>query len=91
MLETSDQLARELIRLDVKLGHHRSEIDDLFQRIDAVTLAQANAVVKKYYRTEGLTFVLIGDAAKIRSQLSSSRPKVREVGIAKPGFGYESN
>jgi predicted Zn-dependent peptidase len=90
MIETSDQIARELIRLDV-LGLDRTEIDDLFQRIDTVTLDQANGVVRKYYRTEGLTFVLIGDAAKIRGQLADFPAKVREVGITKPGFGYESN
>jgi zinc protease len=90
LLETSDELARELIRLDV-LGRDRSEVDDLFQKIDAVTLDQANAVARKYFHTNGLTFVLVGDAAKIRSQLAAFPAKTREVEIAKPGFGYSSN
>jgi predicted Zn-dependent peptidase len=31
-----------------------------------VTLEQANAVARKYYRTDNLTFVLLGNAARIR-------------------------
>jgi zinc protease len=85
MLETGDQLARQLIRLDV-LGYNLDEIDDLFQRIDAVTLDQANAVAKKYFLASGLTFVLIGDAAKVKVQLTIFL-KPQEASIAKPGFG----
>ncbi|MFZ0594031.1 MAG: pitrilysin family protein [Bryobacteraceae bacterium] len=89
-LETGDQLARQLIRLEV-LGYNRDEIDSLFERIDAVTLSQANVVAKNYFRTSGLTFVLIGDAAKIRSQLVKFSPHLQEASIAKPGFGTVSN
>lgn len=89
-LETGDQLARQLIRLEV-LGYNRDEIDNLFERIDAVTVAQANAVAKKYFLTSGLTFVLIGDAAKIRTQLTKFSPHLQEASIAKPGFGSVLN
>jgi predicted Zn-dependent peptidase len=47
-------------------GLGRDEVDQYFARIDAVTLEQANAVARKYYRTDNLTFVLLGNAAKIR-------------------------
>jgi zinc protease len=89
-LETGDQVARQLIRLEV-LGYDRSEIDDLFARIDAVTLNQANAVAKKYFLASGLTFVLIGDAGKIRNQLIKFSPHLQEASIAKPGFGAAVN
>jgi zinc protease len=41
-------------------------VDGLFARIDAVTLEQANAAIRKYYRGDNLTFVLLGNAAKVR-------------------------
>jgi predicted Zn-dependent peptidase len=86
LIETGDQLARQLIRLDV-LGLGREEINTLFERIDAVTTAQANAVAQKYFATEGLTFVVIGDAGKIKAKLAKFSPQIQEVPIAKPGFG----
>ena len=69
LIETGDQLARQLIRLDV-LGLGREEIDALFERIDAVTTQQANTVAQKYFGTAGLTFVLVGDASKIKDKLT---------------------
>jgi len=86
LLETGDQLARQLIRLDV-LGLGREEIDTLFERIDSVTTQQANAVAQKYFATTGLTFVLVGDAAKIKDKLAKFSPQMQEVSIAAPGFG----
>jgi zinc protease len=89
-LETGDQLARLLIRLDV-LGQGDDEVNDLFQRIDAVSVAQANAAIQKYFQTGGLTFVLVGDAARIRSALTQFVPQMEEVPISKPGFGVATN
>ncbi len=89
-LETSDQLARMLIRLDV-LGQHDDEINSLFQRIDAVSVEQANAAIKRYFQTKDLTFVLVGDAARIRAQIASFAPRKEEVAISKPGFGVAVN
>jgi zinc protease len=86
LLETGDQLARQLIRLDV-LGLGREEIDTLFERIDSVTTQQANAVAQKYFATTGLTFVLVGDAAKIKDKLAKFSGQMQEVSIAAPGFG----
>jgi len=86
LVETGDQLARQLIRLDV-LGLGREEIDTLFERIDAVTTEQANAIVQKYFATTDLTFVLVGDASKIKGKLAKFSPQIQEVSIAKPGFG----
>jgi zinc protease len=86
LIETGDQLARQLIRLDV-LGLGRDEIDALFERIDAVTTQQANAVAQKYFATTGLTFVLVGDASKIKDKLTKFSPRIQQVSIATPGFG----
>ena len=79
-----------LIRLDV-LGQNDDEINSLFQRIDAVSVEQANAAVKKYFQTKDLTFVLVGDAARIRAQITQFAPQMEEVAISKPGFGVTVN
>ncbi|HYL38174.1 MAG TPA: pitrilysin family protein [Bryobacteraceae bacterium] len=84
-LETSDQVAAALGDLEV-YGLGRDDIDDLFARIDAVTLEQANAIVRKYYKADNLTFVLLGNAAKIRDSARKFEPKVTEVAITRPGF-----
>ena len=87
-LETSDQLADTLRDLEI-YGLDRAEVDQLFARIDAVTLATANGVARKYYQTGGLTFVLVGNAAKIRSAVSHYAPAIREISVTKPGFSAD--
>jgi predicted Zn-dependent peptidase len=87
-LETSDQLAETLKDFEV-FGLGREEVDRLFDRIDAVTLDAANGVARKYYQTGGLSFVLIGNAAKIRAAAGKYAPQVREIAITKPGFSPE--
>jgi predicted Zn-dependent peptidase len=68
-------------------GLNRGEVDDLFSRIDAVTLERANAVAKKYYKTGDLTFVVLGNAAKIRDAVKKYAPVMQEVKASAPGFG----
>jgi zinc protease len=87
-LETSEQLAEVLKDLEI-FGLDRAEVDQLFSRIDAVTLETANNVVQKYYRPTGLTLVLLGNAAKIRAMAGKYAPDVHEVAIIKPGFSTE--
>ena len=64
-VQTADQIANVLAEMEL-YGLGRDEVDQYFSRIDAVTLDQANAAARKYYRTDNLTFVLLGNAAKIR-------------------------
>jgi zinc protease len=84
-LQTADQLAAILGDLEL-YGLGRDEVDDFFQRIDGVTLEQANAAARKYYKADNLTFVLLGNAAKIRESAAKYAPKVVEVAVSKPGF-----
>jgi predicted Zn-dependent peptidase len=84
-LETSDQIAATLGDIEV-YGLGKGDIDDLFSRIDAVTLDDANAVARKYYKAANLTFVLVGNAAKIRDTVKKYGPKLTEVAITHPGF-----
>ena len=84
-LETADQLSAALADLEL-YGLDRSEIDNLFQQIDAVTLDQANAAAKKYFKSTGLTFVLLGNAAKIRESIRKYSDSITEIPIQSPGF-----
>ncbi len=86
-LETADQLANLLGEMEV-FGLNRGEVDDLFSRIDSVTLERANAAAKKWYGTENLTFVVLGNAAKIRDSVKKYAPGMNEVSIKTPGFGW---
>jgi predicted Zn-dependent peptidase len=85
-LETIDQVADRLAELEIH-GLARDEIDSLFARIDAVTVEQANAVIRKYYAPENLTFVLLGNAAGIRESIKKYAPQVTERSIKQPGWG----
>jgi zinc protease len=84
-LETADQIATLLGDLEL-YGLGRDEVDGLFSRIDAVTLEEANAVARKYYKSDNLTYVLLGNAAKMRDAAAEYAPKVVEVSINQPGF-----
>jgi predicted Zn-dependent peptidase len=86
-LETADQLAEVLAELEV-YDLDRSEIDNFFERVDAVNLDQANAVARKYLNPENLTFLLLGNAAKIRGELSQYSTDVIEVSINEPGLNF---
>lgn len=84
-LETPDQVASAIGDLEeYHLG--KDDIDDLFSRVDAVSLEDANAVAKKYFKRDDLTFVLVGNAAKIREAAKKYATKISEVPITKPGF-----
>ena len=84
-LQTADQIAGTLAEMEI-FGTGRDEVDQLFQKIDAVTLEQANAVARKYYRTENLTFVLLGNASKIREVAAKYAPKAVERNVRQPGW-----
>jgi zinc protease len=84
-VQTSDQIATVLGEMEL-FGLGRDEVDQFFARVDGVTLQQANDVVKRYYRTEGLTFVLLGNAAKIRDLAAKYGPKVTEKSVRQAGW-----
>jgi predicted Zn-dependent peptidase len=85
-LETADQVAAVAGELEL-LNLSRDEIDGYFQRIDAVTLAQANAAARKYYRSDDLLFVLVGTAGKVENLVKKYAPTVKVVRATAPGWG----
>ncbi len=85
-LETMDQLAALIGEIEL-YGLGRDEVDGYFARIDAITLDQANATIKKYYQTGDLTFVILGAADKIREQVKKYDPHATELSIKAAGWG----
>jgi predicted Zn-dependent peptidase len=83
-LETPAQIAQLLGDLELH-GLRRGEIDDFFSRIDAVTLAQANAAIQKHYTAGRLQFCLVGNAAKIEAEVRGFAREVRIVPASDPG------
>ncbi len=84
-VQTADQIANVLGEMEL-YGLGRDEVDQFFSRVDAVTLEQANAAVRRYYGTENLTFVLLGNAAKIRDVAAKYGSKVVERPARGPGW-----
>jgi predicted Zn-dependent peptidase len=84
-LETADQLAGVLGEMEI-YGLGRGEVDDLFPQIDSITVEQANAAARKYYRPENLVFLLLGNAGKIRESARKYATEVKEVSITTPGL-----
>jgi predicted Zn-dependent peptidase len=83
-LETADQLADVLSEIEL-FDLNRGEVDDLFARIDAVTVEKANEVIRRYFNADNLTFVLLGNAAKIANDIKKYSPSVVQVPITRPG------
>jgi zinc protease len=84
-LETPDQLVNILTDLEL-YDLNRGEIDDLFSRIDAVTLEKANEVIRKYYGSDNLTFLLLGNAAKFGEELKKYGTDIIQAPISRPGL-----
>ena len=84
-VQTSDQIATVLGEIEL-FGLGRDEVDGFFHRVDAVTLEQANAAIRKYYATGNLTFVLLGNAEKIRTVAAKYGPSVLERSARQSGW-----
>ena len=85
-LETTDQVASVVTDLEV-YGLNKGEVDDMFPRIDALKLEDANKLIQKRYGTTDLTFVVLGNAEKIRAMLKKYAPQMVEVSVKEAGFG----
>jgi zinc protease len=88
-LETAGQLAGVVADLEF-YGLDRNDIDGLYARINAMTLADAQRVIKQYYPTDNLVFVIIGKASEIGEQVRKYAPKEDTLKITDPGFAVGS-
>ena len=84
-IETTEQLAELLAELDY-YGLDEREVNDYFARVDAVTRADVERVIKQYFPLDDLTFVLIGKAEEIREKVKKYAPRIDERKIVAPGF-----
>jgi len=85
-LETAGQLAGVLADLEF-YGLDEHEINDLYAKINAMTLADAQRVIKQYYPMDNLVFVLVGKSSEIGDAVKKYAPKVDTLKISDPGYG----
>lgn len=83
--ETNDQLAGAICGLE-HAGLGRDYIDTYFERVEAMTLADARRVIDQYYPLDNLTFVFIGQASVIQPVASKLAKEVVKQEITEPGF-----
>ena len=84
-IETTDQLASLLTQLEF-FGLDEAEVNSYYAKIDAMTLADANRVIKQYFPAENLVFVLIGKASEIEPVVKKYAPGLVKKSISDPGF-----
>ena len=84
-IETSAQLARLIARHEF-YGLDDNEVNQLDQRIDAVTLETAKQVIARHFPQENLSFLLIGKASEIAPVVSKYATTQDKKEISAPGF-----
>jgi predicted Zn-dependent peptidase len=84
-IETSGQLANLIAELEY-YGLDEREISDFTAKINGMTLADAQRVIKQYYPLDNLVFVVIGKASEIGDVVKKYAPKVDTCNISEPGF-----
>lgn len=89
-IETADQLAALIAELEF-YGLDEREVNELYTRIDAMTLADAKKVIEQYYPKDNLVFVLIGKANDIQAIAKKYAPKMDTKSITEPGFQLKGN
>lgn len=84
-IETSDQLAAQIAQLEF-YGLNESDINDFYAKVDSMTMADAQRVIKQYFPLDNLVFVLIGKADEIQAAAKKYAPKLDTKTITQPGF-----
>lgn len=84
-METSDSLANTIAGLEV-YGLDSHDVDDFYAKVDAVTLADAQRIIQKYFPLENLVFVVVGKASEIGPVMKKYAPKEDTRSISDPGF-----
>lgn len=84
-IETTDQQAALLAQLEFYSLDER-DINEYYAKIDAMTLADAQRIIKQYFPLDNLVFVLIGKSSEIESVAKKYAPKFDTKSINQPGF-----
>jgi predicted Zn-dependent peptidase len=84
-IETSDELASQIALLEL-YGLDQSDITGLFAKIDRMTVADANRIIKQYFPMDDMVIVLVGKASEIQDIAARLAPTVDRKSISQPGF-----
>jgi zinc protease len=84
-LETSDQLASQLADLEF-YGLDARDIEEYLPKIDSMTLADTQRIIKTYFPLDNLVFVVIGKASEIGPVVKKYAPQMDTRSISDPGF-----
>ncbi|HEU4390328.1 MAG TPA: pitrilysin family protein, partial [Blastocatellia bacterium] len=84
-IETTDQLAGLLSELEF-YGLDEREVNGYYAKINSMTVADAQRVIKQYFPLDNLVFVLIGKSSEIQSVVKKYAPRIDTKLISDPGF-----
>lgn len=84
-IETTDQQANLMAQLEF-YGLDERDINEYYAKIDSMTLADAQRIIKQYFPLENLVFVLVGKASEIESVAKKYATKFDTKSINQPGF-----
>ncbi len=84
-IETSDQLATLIAQLEF-YGLDERDINTYYGKIDSMTLADAQRIIKQYFPADNLVFVLIGKRSEIQQVARKYAIGVDNKSINQPGF-----
>ncbi|HKG20829.1 MAG TPA: pitrilysin family protein, partial [Blastocatellia bacterium] len=84
-IETTDQLAATLAQLEF-YGLDERDVNDYYAKLDAMTLADAQRIIKQHFPLDNLVFTLIGKSDEIQAAAKKYAPKLDTKSITQPGF-----
>jgi predicted Zn-dependent peptidase len=84
-IETTDQLASLVAQLEF-YGLDENEINSYYAKIDSMTLADAQRIIKQYFPLDNLVFVMIGKADEIQNTAKKYAAKLDTKSISQQGF-----
>ena len=84
-IESTDQQANLLAQLEF-YGLDERDINEYYAKIDSMTLADAQRVIKQYFPLDNLVFVLVGKASEIEAVAKKYATKFDTKSINQPGF-----
>jgi predicted Zn-dependent peptidase len=84
-IETTDQLAASMAQLEF-YGLDERDVNDYYAKLDAMTLADAQRIIKQHFPLDNLVFVLIGKSGEIENVAKKYAPKLDTKSITQPGF-----
>jgi predicted Zn-dependent peptidase len=67
-------------------GLDASDINELYSKIDSMTVATAQRIIKQYFPEDNLVFVVAGKASEIETPIKKYAPVFEKRSITDPGY-----